>query len=133
MVDYEQRILDAVDARRDEIISFVQKMIQIPSVTLDEVAIGNAFYEGMQKLGLQEVQLIEEEPGHPNIIARVKGDAGGPSLVFNGHLDVIPPGPEEDWTYPSTSRQDHRRQDVRPGDDRYEIRYQRFRFGGGHR
>ena len=103
MVDYEQMILDAVDARRDEIISFVQKMVQIPSVTNDEVAIGNAFYEDMQKLGLQDVQFIEEEPGHPNIIARVKGDAGGPSLIFNGHLDVIPPGPEEDWTYPSTS------------------------------
>ena len=103
MVHYEQKILDAVDARRDELISFVQKMVQIPSVTLDEAAIGEAFYEGMQKLGLQDVQLIEEEPGHPNIIARVKGDAGGPSLIFNGHLDVIPPGPEEDWIYPSTS------------------------------
>lgn len=34
------------------------------------------------------VTLQEAAPGRPNVIARI-GRAGGPSLMFNGHLDVV--------------------------------------------
>jgi acetylornithine deacetylase len=34
------------------------------------------------------VELQEVVPGRPNVIARV-GKRGGPSLMFNGHLDVV--------------------------------------------
>ena len=35
-----------------------------------------------------EVELQEVAPGRPNVIART-GRRGGPSLMFNGHLDIV--------------------------------------------
>ncbi len=100
----EQLILNKVEEKRQDIIDFVQKMVQIPSVTNNEAAIGDAFYQDMkEKMHLDDVQMIEAEPGHPNIIARVKGQGDGPTLTFNGHMDVIFEGPAEDWTYPPYS------------------------------
>lgn len=34
------------------------------------------------------VDVVEAAPGRPNVIARM-GSGGGPSLMFNGHLDVV--------------------------------------------
>src|SRR5689334_9881083 len=34
------------------------------------------------------VEIIEAAPGRPSVVARI-GRAGGPSLMFNGHLDVV--------------------------------------------
>ena len=99
----EQIILNAVEENRQEIIDFIQKIVQIPSVTGDEAAIGDAFYQGAKEWGLDDVQMVEAEPGHPNILARVKGQKDGPTLMFNGHMDVITPGPVAEWTYPPYS------------------------------
>ena len=35
---------------------------------------------------------------HPVIVARLTGSDGGPSLAFNGHLDVVPVGDTSAWT-----------------------------------
>jgi succinyl-diaminopimelate desuccinylase len=39
-----------------------------------------------------EVEYAEVEPGRPNLIARLKGEAASGHLVFSGHMDVVPPG-----------------------------------------
>ena len=36
------------------------------------------------------VEVVDVAPGRPNVVARFAGgDAGAPSLMFNGHLDVV--------------------------------------------
>jgi acetylornithine deacetylase len=35
------------------------------------------------------VELREAAPGRPNVVARIGAAAGGRSLIFNGHLDVV--------------------------------------------
>ncbi|MDQ6717247.1 MAG: acetylornithine deacetylase, partial [Gemmatimonadota bacterium] len=35
-----------------------------------------------------EVELLEQVPGRPNLVART-GPAAAPSLMFAGHLDVV--------------------------------------------
>src|SRR5688500_2235418 len=35
------------------------------------------------------VELDDAAPGRPNVIARIGRGEGGPSLMFNGHLDVV--------------------------------------------
>ncbi|MFD1646685.1 M20 family metallopeptidase [Haloarchaeobius litoreus] len=50
-----------------------------------------------------EATLVEEpDPDRPQVGARVggSGDGGGPTLVLNGHLDVVPAGDHDEWTYP---------------------------------
>jgi acetylornithine deacetylase len=36
--------------------------------------------------------------GRPQLAARVAGSGGGPSLLFNGHIDVVPSEPRDRWT-----------------------------------
>ena len=35
-----------------------------------------------------------------NVYAKFEGKKGGKSLLFNGHVDVMPPGDEDKWTNP---------------------------------
>jgi acetylornithine deacetylase/succinyl-diaminopimelate desuccinylase-like protein len=45
-----------------------------------------------------ECELLEAEPGRPNLVARLRGGADGPSVAFLGHLDTVRADPEE-WTF----------------------------------
>src|SRR6476619_3355287 len=45
-----------------------------------------------------ECELLEHEPGRPNLIARLRGESDGPTLCFLGHADVVPANPDE-WTH----------------------------------
>jgi acetylornithine deacetylase/succinyl-diaminopimelate desuccinylase family protein len=40
-------------------------------------------------------EIIEEKPGVANVVSHLDGLAGGKTMVWNGHCDVVPPG--EDW------------------------------------
>ena len=35
--------------------------------------------------------------GRPELAARLAGKGGGRSLLLNGHIDAVTPGPREDW------------------------------------
>jgi acetylornithine deacetylase len=52
---------------------------------------------------------VTEHPGwwpgydytdRPNVVARWAGIGGGPALILNGHIDVVPAGDPALWTYP---------------------------------
>ncbi len=45
----------------------------------------------LQREGI-EAELIDVRDGRCNVIATLKGTGGGPRLMFNGHLDTVPPG-----------------------------------------
>ena len=99
----EQKIVDAVEAKRQDIIDFFQKMVQFPSLPGEEKEMGDALLQGMKDWGLTDVEIVEKEPGHPNVLARLHGTEDGPNFIFNGHMDVIHPGSEETWTDPPFS------------------------------
>jgi acetylornithine deacetylase/succinyl-diaminopimelate desuccinylase family protein len=40
-------------------------------------------------------EVIEEKPGVANVVSRLEGQAGGKTMIWNGHFDVVTPG--EDW------------------------------------
>src|SRR5262245_34578886 len=46
-------------------------------------------------LGLA-VETPEVFPGRPNVVARLRGSGGGPTLAFNTHMDTVPEG--DGWT-----------------------------------
>ena len=41
-----------------------------------------------------------ERPDALGVVGTLPGTGGGPTLVLNGHVDVVPPGGEELWTRP---------------------------------
>jgi|AntRauTorcE11898_2_1112593.scaffolds.fasta_scaffold03871_3 succinyl-diaminopimelate desuccinylase len=48
--------------------------------------------------GIESTLVDEPDPSRPQVGARV--GTGHPTLVLNGHLDVVPAGDPEEWTYP---------------------------------
>jgi len=48
-------------------------------------------YNKLAGLGL-EVDYVEKESGRTNVVARLRGTRGKPVLLYNGHMDVVPPG-----------------------------------------
>ena len=112
--DGRGKVLQQIDASRDESLKFLQQMVSIPSVTGDEGKIQKFLAEYLGKMGLEvdlwesDWEQLKKHPGYipvdrgyegrPNIVATWKGTGGGRSLMFNGHTDVIPVGKGEGWS-----------------------------------
>ena len=54
--------------------------------------------EVLQREGIAH-RVVEAAPDRPNIYATLDGGADGPTVVLNGHLDVVPAG-EKEWSHP---------------------------------
>ena len=94
----------AVKARHREIIRFLSKVLQTPSVTGDEAAVAEVIAREIEGIGLRP-RIEETEKGRPNVLAEWEGSPG-PRFVFNGHMDVFPPpaGAEKEYDGPWSGR-----------------------------
>jgi acetylornithine deacetylase len=108
----------AVAAGRPEIERLLEELVAAPTLLGDERP-GQAIMRGaFENLGLAprdlvlDSQALEAHPGaspfswdvsgKANLIADwgPTGSAGGRSLILNGHIDVVSPGPSDMWTSP---------------------------------
>jgi acetylornithine deacetylase/succinyl-diaminopimelate desuccinylase-like protein len=83
----------------DEAISLLQRLIQFDTVNPP----GNEreaqeFLLGQLKEAGWECELLAAEPERPNLVARLRGDADGPTLAMISHVDVVPAVAKE-WTH----------------------------------
>jgi acetylornithine deacetylase len=114
------KIASAVDALRGELIAFLQKLVQTPSLPGQEQRAQQRLAGKLRELGLS-VDVVPSEFGdlknHPafcddgvpfrdrlNVIGRWRGSgkahssANPRSLILNGHMDVVPTGSESLWS-----------------------------------
>jgi acetylornithine deacetylase/succinyl-diaminopimelate desuccinylase-like protein len=96
MEDQKKKLIDLVDSKKDEIIKMCQKLVRTPSVTGNEKDVAEIVASKLREIGL-EVELHEAEKDRPNVVGTIKFGDGGPVILLNDHLDVVPPGPEEEW------------------------------------
>jgi succinyl-diaminopimelate desuccinylase len=77
--------------------AFLSDLVRIPSVNPpgNEGPVAQLMASRLGALGF-ETRIVESAPGRPNVIARLAGAGHGPALLFNGHMDVQPPGSR--WT-----------------------------------
>jgi acetylornithine deacetylase/succinyl-diaminopimelate desuccinylase family protein len=94
--DEKAKLLKVVERRREEIVGFLQTLIRIPSITGEEKPCAEFISAYLRQMGW-EVQWHEAEENRPNVIAVLKGRSRGPSILLNDHMDVVPPGPEQEW------------------------------------
>ena len=102
----ETSVIAQVDELAVEMIEFLQQLVRIPTINPP----GENYKDCTQLVGDKlrefdyEVSFIEAT-GRPectaefprvNVIARLHGARPNPSLHFNGHIDVVPPG--AGWT-----------------------------------
>ena len=93
------RLRDAIETMGDEIVATLQDLVRLPSITGEEKEVGAYVAAFCRDMGLP-VEVVEAEPGRPNVIATWDGGNAGPSLLFNDHMDIVPPGPLDYWTHP---------------------------------
>ena len=83
----------AVD--RERLIDWASRAISIPSFTGSEEEMARFMAETFTELGLA-VQWQQVEDGRANVLGTLAGAGGGPSLMFNGHMDTSYSG-REPW------------------------------------
>ena len=103
----EAQVCRRLDVMRDDIIKLVQDMVAFKSVNprfmadpenSQESEVQDLVESRLKGLGL-DVTRWEAEARRPNLVARRNGAGGGPSLAFNGHIDVVPIGDLDGWKY----------------------------------
>jgi succinyl-diaminopimelate desuccinylase len=95
--EWEQRVLSRVDELRDELVELCQDIIRIPSwdrETRGEAEVAHRVGKTLENRGIQ-TEYVTSHPSIDNLVATWTANKGK-RLLFNGHVDVVPPG--EDWT-----------------------------------
>jgi acetylornithine deacetylase len=118
----EQRVVDAIAARRDALVALAGELVAFDTVThtagappRQERALQEHLAALLRRHGA-EVELHEpdasalrphpmvpddlEFDGRPQLVARFRGHGGGRTLLLNGHVDVVDAEPRSDWTQP---------------------------------
>jgi len=77
-----------VEERREEAVSFLQELIRTPSPSWDEAAAAEVVASKMRGVGFHEVDVDELN----DATGLIKGAGSGRNILFNGHIDHVPPG-----------------------------------------
>jgi acetylornithine deacetylase len=84
-------LIAAVDENR--LVATASSFVDIPSPTGSEREMAACMREVLEAMGLA-VSWQEVEDGRPNVVGRLEGSGGAPSLMFNGHMDTSYSGRE---------------------------------------
>ncbi len=111
----KKQTLHLIDQEKDEIVTFLQDLIRFPSVTGKEKEIQSFITERLRDMNLQvdvwepNLDELKKHPGYvpvemnyknrPNVVGTYKSGKEGRSLLFNGHVDVIPAEPQTAWSH----------------------------------
>ncbi|MGZ8743935.1 MAG: M20/M25/M40 family metallo-hydrolase [Nocardioides sp.] len=95
-------------ALHDEVLELARALIRIDTTNASEQVLGRPpgnetaaaqlLHDYLAGAGV-DCELVAREPHRANVIARIAGSGGAPSLAFVGHTDVVPADPR-DWTHP---------------------------------
>ncbi len=112
------RLSAAVDAGFDRQVAFLQDLVRFPSRRGEEAPLQDWMARELARRGyavdrfsLADVGLSGHEKGAPMVDVDPAGsiqvvgahrpkNPTGRSLILQGHIDVVPEGPEEMWTHP---------------------------------
>jgi succinyl-diaminopimelate desuccinylase len=88
---------------RDALVAFAQELVRVESVNDPErgrsEAPAAALVERQMRAFGWEPAVEEVEPGRPNVVAVLDGGEPGPTLLFEGHTDVVTEGARELWSF----------------------------------
>ncbi|MEC9448167.1 MAG: M20/M25/M40 family metallo-hydrolase, partial [Candidatus Neomarinimicrobiota bacterium] len=102
-----------VEDLKDDILSFIQLLVQTPSLANDEGDVQEIIYAKLKDMELNPEfipVMFDDLKDHPafcddgfspdkrkNVIGQWLGKGNGKSLILNGHVDVVPTGSESLW------------------------------------
>lgn len=92
-MDRFQKIRQLAQELMPQAIAFTQQLVRCPSLGGEEKAAADLCIAEMQRLGYDEV--FRDDWG--NVIGVINGQEPGPVILYNGHLDHVPPGDLSLW------------------------------------
>lgn len=117
----EQRIRQAVDNARDDQVAYLERIVNIPSSTLNFAGVrrvGDAFKASLDSLGFTTTWIsMPAEMGRAgHLVAEHRGRAGTTRMLLIGHLDTVvePGGPS--WVRTDSTAAGVGGQDMKGGD-----------------
>ena len=81
--------------RQEELIRFTQELVRSPGFSGEEAQTAAIVAREMSKLGYDRVEVDR----WGNIIGTIQGCRPGPTIVFDGHMDVVPIRMPELWEH----------------------------------
>lgn len=75
------------------VVALTQALVRTPS----EAGAAGLVAETMSRFGWTPV-IEEAAPGRPNVLCVVDGGRSGPTLLFEGHTDVVTEGERDEWS-----------------------------------
>ncbi|WP_374193884.1 peptidase [Alkalihalobacillus sp. BA299] len=113
MDSLRDKIYSWLKKNRENHVAFLQELVKIPSVQGNEAEIQYLVANKLKKIGLEvdtwelDGEQLKKHPyffssreefkGSPNVVGVLKGTGDGPSIVLNGHVDVVPAGDITQW------------------------------------
>ncbi len=112
--EFIRSVREAVDARREDLIALLLRLVGTPSVTGDEGPVQDVIEQEFRARDLEvdrwEARPEEIEPHiehvgrqarfeeRPNLVARWRGAGAGRSLLLNAHVDTVEVGDRSAWS-----------------------------------
>ncbi|MBL7861700.1 MAG: peptidase [Cyclobacteriaceae bacterium] len=113
MKEKQQLLASYIDRHTNEATSFLQQLVQQPSVQGNERGVQDLVIQKLSELQLQVdvwdpgMEELMKHPyfvasrvnyiGSPNVVGVLRGQGGGKSIILNGHIDVVPEGDATKW------------------------------------
>ncbi|MDQ3591410.1 MAG: ArgE/DapE family deacylase [Actinomycetota bacterium] len=129
MTDWRARVLQCLDEQTDAMVANLSDLVREPSLsgsdvensaqcTLAEVFDSEGLDTDHWQIPLEETKADPDFPGMEvtreeawGLVGRLPGGGDGPTLMLNGHIDVVPAGQLSTWTHgdPFSGRADAQR------------------------
>ena len=114
MTEFHKKIASSIKNYHNEIIEFIQSAIHLPSLANNEGPVQELIAKKLSSFDLHVdhvpiyFETIKEHPAfyddgfspdsRYNIVGSWDNNGNGRSLILNGHVDVVPTGPQENWS-----------------------------------
>lgn len=117
MTDWRARVLDCVDEQTQSMVGYLCDLVRMPSISGSDVEnsaqgeLAQSFEDaGLDcdywQIPLGDICAEADFPGMEvhrdeawGLVGRLAGGGDGPSLMLNGHIDVVPAGDLSTWTH----------------------------------
>jgi acetylornithine deacetylase/succinyl-diaminopimelate desuccinylase-like protein len=90
------RLARAIDGLAAQAVDLAARLVAIPSdgPAHDERAVVAELVRATASLGLPPSEVVADDPAHPNLLVRIRGEEPGRRLILTSHTDTKPPGAE---------------------------------------
>lgn len=103
MIINRQVVFDYIEKNKDAMVEYLKDMVSIPSINCNsggnEKEVQDWLAGSLETFNLGKIDrfAVDDKKIRPNVVVRMKGDDSGKSIIFNGHMDVVPVAKPDSW------------------------------------